>query len=227
MERFAMNDKPTRTATLSAIALAVFLAAPARAELVDRIVAVVGGRALAWSAAYEEARYQALRKAEPPPGWSPTETAPDGMNAVLTVLIDQTLLQQALSRSPFAPSGSEDVSDRVTEIEREYPSGEAYRAALQRCGFTEQQLRDRLARERLLMTFVDATLRPRVRLAEDAVASYYRDVLVPEMSAGGASAPPLDNVRLQIEEILTQQQINRLLEEWLEQLRRSARIERL
>ena len=227
-----MSDKPIHAAVWWGMTILVLVSLAARAEIVDRIVAVVGGRAIAWSAVDEEARYQAFRKGEQPTEWSVSAAAPDGMDTVLDALIDQRLLQQALSRSPFALAGSEDVAAQLREIEQSYPSADAFGAALRRYGLSEEQLSERLARESLLMAFVDATLRPKVRLAEEQIEAYYRDVLLPQLASTGTSQaaqapPPLEDVRPQIEEVLTQQQINqRLLEEFLQQLRRTTPIER-
>jgi len=218
--------------TAAGALLALGMVGPLRAEVVDRIVAVVGGSVITWSAVYEEASYQAFRKGEAPPAWTVSEPAPsDAFSVVVSQLIDQALLRQALSRSPFALAGSEEIQGRLREVEQSYPSAAAYREALARYRLSETQVSQRLARESLLFAFIDATLRPQVRLTAEQVESYYENVLVPQLrSAGGSSAessvPPLGDVRAQIEEILSQQQISRLLEPWLEQLRRSAKIER-
>ena len=220
--------KESYRAALRIVAALILSMCTARAEIVDRIVAVVGDRAIAWSAAYEEANYEAFRKHAEPPSASVAGPLSQELRTVLGVLIDQALLQQQLSRSPVALSGSEDIESRLAEIASEYPSPEAYREALVRYHLSEEQLIARLTRESFMLAFVDAALRPQVRVVPEDVDTYYRDVFVPELRAArsGAEAPPIEEVRGQIEEILTQQQINRLLDEWLQQLRRSTRIER-
>src|SRR5687767_7900728 len=108
-----MSTQPVRSAILLGLTSVLLTPFGVRAEIVDRIITVVGGRAIAWSAVYEEARYQAFRKEEEPPAWSASAAASEGFDAVLAALIDQTLLQQAFARSPFALSGSEDISARL------------------------------------------------------------------------------------------------------------------
>jgi hypothetical protein len=210
---------------------AIWLAAgpgPAAAEIVDRIVAVVGGRTISWSAVYEEACYQAFRKGSAPPAGSAAEPLTDGMRDVLSILIDQALLQQALTRSPFAPSGNGQSEAGVQEIAGGFATEQQYREALARYRLSEGSLRSRLERERMFLDFVDATLRSQVRLTPGQAESYYRDVFLRDLRASGndAAAPPLEDVRDQIEEILTQQQINALLDQWLAQMRRTTAIER-
>lgn len=221
---------------------ALLLAAPpGRGEIVDRILAVVGNggasaRVITWSAAYEEANYQAFRKGEEPPEWTASDpSGPNGAKEILQNMIDQALIEQALESSPFSPSGEEGIEDPMQLLEKQYPSPEAFRIALGRYHLSESGLAERLRRESLLAQFVDATLRPQAHVTPEQVENYYRNTFVPELgraggpAAGGASQeaaiPPLEEVRGRIEEILTEQQMDRLLEQWLAELRRRAKIE--
>jgi hypothetical protein len=60
--------------------------------------------------------------------------------------------------------------------------------------------------------------------------NYYESTLLPQLArnnqeADTATGPPsVDEVREQIQEILVQHEIDQRLEEWLQRLRRSARI---
>jgi hypothetical protein len=192
------------------------------------------GQIITWSAAYEEARYQALQAGEEPPEWpSATESNPR-LRQVIERMVDQLLLEQALNRSPIAPSDNEDVSDRMQEFMSRYPDPQEFEKELARYGLSERSLTNRLKREKQLMDFIEFSLRPDVRVTDEQVEEYYRSVLLPQLerdrdamrsTAGAAkSEPALDEVRGQIEEILTQQEIDRGLELWLQQLRRNARI---
>ena len=145
-------------------------------------------------------------------------------------MIDQLLLEQALNHSPIAPSPDEDVSDRIREIASQYPDVRTFRSELARYQLSERSLANRLRREKQLMEFVEFTLRPDVRVPPDQIEGYYETVLLPQLErdSGGADSsvdpPPLDDVREQIQEILTQQEIDRRLELWLQQMRRTASI---
>lgn len=215
---------------------------PARAEIVDRIVAFVdqpllgspaaAGQVITWSAAYEEACYEAFQNGSEPPQWSPVPSGDSPqLREVVTKLIDRVLLEQALKHSPFSPSAKDNVSERIQEIADRYPDAAEFQRALKRYHLTEENLADRLRRESQLMAFVDFSLRPDVRMSAEQIENYYETVLVPglENNAKGAgptaNIPPLDDVREQIQEILTQQEINHRLEQWLRQLRSRAKIE--
>ena len=210
-----------------------------RGEIVDRVVAVVetkfvggapgAGRIVTWSAVYAAACYEAFQKGSTPPQWSAADpsTSPE-FRAVLSRLVDQALLRQLLSRSPFAPSGDRDWQARFEAIKKRFPDDAAFRRELERYHLSETALADQLAGEALVLAFVDASLRPDIRIAPEQVENYYRTVFLPQWNvrnSGEARVPALDDVRPQIQEILTQQEMCRRLEEWLAQLRREARIE--
>ena len=211
-----------------AILLLLGLAAwPLRAEIVDRILAVVGDRVLTWSAALAEAHYQAFREGREPPGWAPPASAiSDDARQIVSRLVDQALLEQAMTRSPFSAPPDEDFQAPLRELQQRFSSPAAYREALARYHLTEEEVAARLAREGQLMAFVDATLRPQVRISPQQIEDYYQSGFLPEWQRrqDSAAAPPLSEVQAQIEEILAEQEINRLLERWLADLRRATSV---
>jgi hypothetical protein len=235
------------TAILSRTAaalLACIATVSARGEIVDRILAVVEqtflgsqatpGQIITWSGAYREARYQAFRQSQPLPEWSLSSSAgsPE-VRQILDRMIDQLLLEQALEHSPFTLSGEGEAAATLREIESRFSDAAAFQEELARYQLSETALASHLRRESRIMAFVDLTLRPDIRVTEEQVAGYYEAVFVPalrsgESREGGAGSlqdvPPLLEVREQIQEILVQQTMNRRLEEWLQQLRRSADI---
>ena len=192
---------------------------PLQAEIVDRILAVVGTRVITWSDVVAETNYQAfLGGREPPP--TPDLTAREPNEPILSKLIDQRLLEQERDALPLSFLEEGDTGRRREEIRQRFPEPEAYRQALARYRLTEVELTERLEREVNLMAFIERRLRPQVRLDPARVESYYTEILVPELRRQGQSAvSPLSEVREKIEQVLTEQEINRRLEEWLRDLR--------
>ena len=66
--------------------------------------------------------------------------------------------------------------------------------------------------------------RPAIRVDSHAVETYYREQLLPKMKAAGSDPLPLKQAQAQIQEILVQQQMNELLENWLKVLRTQTEI---
>src|SRR5690349_2856853 len=83
----------------------------ARAEIVDRIVAVVDGRVIAWSAAMAEANYEAFRNGEEPV----KSLDGEALAMIVSQMIEQTLLEKEMDRSLFSPPLSEAAGEKVTE----------------------------------------------------------------------------------------------------------------
>jgi hypothetical protein len=142
-------------------------------------------------------------------------------------MIDQALLAQAFERSPFAPTGGADIQEQIDLLEKKFPDAETYRSALARYHLNEEKLAEHLTRESLLFAYVDSTLRPQAHVSDAQIEEYYQKNLVPELrlQSGMEPIPSLEAYRGQIEEILAQQQMDRLLEQLLAQLRRSTKIE--
>lgn len=199
--------------------LVVLAASAARAEIVDRIVAVAGSRVITWSDLAAEARYQAFLANEEPPG--PDNLArPEIQGPILTRLIDQRLLEQDRDVLPFVPPDGSETDHKLDDLREKFPSPEAYRQALARARLTEADLLARVERETNLLTFVDRRLRPQVRLGTLETELYYHETFEPDLRRQGQTeVPPLDEVREKIEGIIAEQQMNERLEQWLRDLR--------
>jgi len=202
---------PVRTVLLLAL-----VALPLRAEIVDRILAVVGTRVITWSDVLAETNYQAFLGGQEPV--TPDKSLP--RDPILSRLIDQRLLEQERDALPLSFPDEGEAGRRLEEIRQRFPEPEAYQRALARYRLTEADLVARLEREANLMAFVERRLRPQVRLNPAEVEHYYSETLTPELRRQGQSAvPPLAEVRERIEQVLTEQEINRRLDEWLRDLR--------
>lgn len=201
------------------ILLLVVLAAAARAEIVDRMVAVAGDRVITWSDLVAEARYQAFLANEEPPG-AEELARPEIRELILTRLIERRLLEQDRDVLPFVPPDDSETDQKLDELRLKFPSLAAYRQALMRARLSEADLRERLERETNIMAFVDLRLRPQVRLDALETELYYLETFEPELRQQGQSEiPPLAEVRGRIEEILAERQMNQRLELWLRDLR--------
>lgn len=208
-----------RLAPIRSLLWLALLALPARAEIVDRLLAVAGTRVITWSDVLWEARYQAFLLGEEPP--EPGALAQkETKEPILSNLIDQRLLEQDLNALPLSAPDELETQRRFEELRQRFPSPEAYREALGRYRLREAELRERLERETNLMGFVESRLRLQVRFDPVETERYYQQTLVPELRQQGQTAiPPLAEVREQIEEVLAEQQMNRQLEQWLRDLR--------
>jgi peptidyl-prolyl cis-trans isomerase SurA len=191
-------------------------------EVVDRIVATVNGQIILQSDWDDALRYRALED-----GLAPGSINVEGRKAALDHLIDQELLRQQMPASDFRSATDEQIAMRVAEIRKQYPEAatdDGWKERLSQYGFSEADLKPRVALEIDLMHLVDAHLRPTVSIDSKSIESYYNQELLPQLRESGAQEVPLAQVTPQIKELLTQQRVNELLVAWLQSLRSGSEI---
>ncbi len=106
-----------------------------------------------------------------------------------------------------------------------FGSAAEFEARLSELGLDETTLRQLVARQIMVVTYVEERLGPRVFVSSDEITAYYDDVLAAEMRAQGQPLPPIQEVREQIREVLKQQRLNEEIDRWTEELRQKADVE--
>ena len=195
------------------------------AEIVDRMVAVVEGRVITWSTMMAEANYRAFQNGQEPVRVLEGEA----LGKIVSQIIDQMLLEKEMDNSPFVRPPTDGTGRReLEELRKRFPSAEAFQQALARYQLSEAGLIRRLELERAILSFIDYRLRPQVSVSAEMIETYYHGTLTPELIGGGnAQVPALEEVSSRIEQVLIQREINRLLEQWLEDLRSRAKVKRM
>jgi len=211
----------------AALAACVLLAAapapaqdprPAAAEspvLVDRIVAVVGEDPVLLS---EVEEVIGLGLAERGAGEGDTELR----ERVIDALIEQRLRFHEVDRSGFHRVPVTEIEARMAEIAAAFPDREAFLRRLAELGMTEQEVRQLVARQIAVLTYVEERLGARVFVGFDDIRAYYQETAVPGLERRGEPVPPLDEVREAIRAVLHEQRLNQELERWTEELRAEA-----
>lgn len=141
---------------------------------------------------------------------------------ILEQLIDQKLRFHEIDRYGFTEIPVEQVEKNVEQIRSRFPSDAAYEQRLKELGLDDKGVKALVARQLLVLTYVDERLGPRVFISLDDIRDYYANVLTPKMKKEGQPVPPLDDVREDIRDVLKQQRLNQELERWTEDLRRRA-----
>jgi hypothetical protein len=91
-------------------------------------------------------------------------------------------------------------------------------------GLTENSVKQHLDTEALILDFLDARLRPTVRIQPEDIEAYYHKEFASDARKAGTMAS-LSAAQSEIRELLIQQRINELLETWLYNLRQQAEIQ--
>jgi parvulin-like peptidyl-prolyl isomerase len=140
-------------------------------------------------------------------------------------LIEESLRFHEIDRFGFSEILLEDVELAYGEIESRYDSEEEFLGALEKLSITPEELRQLVARQLMVLTYVDERLGPRVFVSRDDIEAYYFGSLVPELESRQAAVPDLEEVREQIREVVKQQRLDEELERWTDELRQEADIE--
>ncbi len=75
-----------------------------------------------------------------------------------------------------------------------------------------------------ILSFIELRFRQGIRITPEEIETYYTGTLLPQYPAG-EKPPPLQQVSSRIEEILLQQRVNALFDNWLSNLRKQGQIE--
>jgi peptidyl-prolyl cis-trans isomerase SurA len=213
--------------TAATIQIFAQTAPPAGPVVLDRVVAVVNNQAILASDIDDEIRLSVL---DPGRGGLGVLTRVNALDQLIgRALIQQQIRQEDLESS--APAQAE-VDARLAQIRKELPacvrqncaSDAGWKAFLAAHGLTQERV-EAYARYRLeILRFIERRFRQGISIQPQEIQTYYKDTLLPQYGKGEA-IPPLDAVSARIEEILLQQRVNSLFDDWLSNLRKQGDVE--
>jgi peptidyl-prolyl cis-trans isomerase SurA len=153
---------------------------------------------------------------------NPGETTEAFRRRVLDGLIEERLRFHEVDRFGLEQVPVEDIESNVAKIRARFPDEASFQKALKEVGLDRKKLDQLVARQLLVLTYVDERLGPRVFVSLEDINRYYRDVLTPEMQHRGQPVPPIEDVREDIREVLKQQRLTQEMEKWTQELRQKA-----
>jgi peptidyl-prolyl cis-trans isomerase SurA len=190
-----------------------------KTAVLDRVVAVVDNQAILASDVDDEMRFNALQSGTN----SPADTPQNALNRV----IDRTLIDQQRALQPgVAEISAKEVDAALAKLRGEIPACAAgacktddqWRAVLAAHGFTESEIADRIRERLAILKFIDVRFGVAVRVSQAAVRTYFDQVLKPQLEKSHAVLPALNAVTPRIREILRQQQVDTMVDQWLKGL---------
>lgn len=189
-------------------------------EVLDRIVATVNGRAILESDVDDEIRYEELMNA------AEQKSVPPDRKAILDRLVDRELLNEQASTVEFVNTTEAEIDKQLDQIKSDHENGlkVSWSAALAKYGFTESEIRARIAQELNQLKLIDARLRPSIQVDQSAIETYYKIEFQPELQRSNSPPISLQEAAPKIRELLVQQSINAGLVVWLESLHSQAEI---
>jgi hypothetical protein len=214
---------------------------PASPAVLDRVVAVVNNQAILSSDLDDEIRLSVLDPAGVGLGVLTRKRALEQL--ISRALIQQQIRVEDVQAADLSQSGAPsdrssslgwqaEVDARLAEIRKQLPvcirqncaTESGWKAFLAAHGLTQERVEAYLRYRLQILRFIEQRFQPGIRVSPEQIESYYRGTLLPQYAAGEA-IPPLDQVAQRIEEILLQQQVNILFDDWLGNLRRQGEVE--
>jgi len=212
-----------------AVSLRTFAQTPEASEpvVIDKVVAVVNNQAILASDLDNEIRLSVL---DPNRGGMGVLTRARALDQ----LIGRDLIQQQIRQEDTQaalPSQAE-VDERLGEIRKELPNcvrencatDAGWKAFLAAHGLTQQRVENYLRFRLEILRFIELRFRQGISISPEEIDTYYHKTLLPQY-AKGETVPPLEQVSARIQEILLQQRVNGMFDDWLNNLRKQGDVE--
>ena len=130
-------------------------------------------------------------------------------------MIEQALIKREMELSRYPLPELSDAGESLKTLKAMYPSESDFQSALESYEITADELTRRLWWQLTLLRFIDYRFRPGIQIPTPDVQAYYRQQVSEWEQKGTQPIPTFEESRDQIEEILTQKQIDQSLEQWI------------
>jgi len=194
-------------------------AAGSQAVTLDRVVAIVNSDLILESDIEAERRFESFQ----PLGSARVRTRDELINR----LIDRALILQQIAMQPEPPVSEAQIDEELMQLRKTIPKCAAYHCEtdagwekfVREQGLTLPELREHWKLRTEVLRFIEERFRMGIRITDQEIHDYYNKTLIPAYQNQNAKAPPEGAIKDKIQEILLQQQVDKLLDDWLTALR--------
>lgn len=180
-------------------------AAPAEAQVVEEVLAVVGSSPILDS----DLRLAALV------GLVDGATGDAGRSDLLRARVRLELQFTDLETTGTLFRLDLDVDAALDQLVERGGGTDAVSQRLANAGFSWDDVRDLAVRVAAVTAYVEQRLRPRIRVTPEELEAAYAGELVPRLESLGETPPPLPEVRDLLQRLVTERRLNEQIEEWL------------
>jgi parvulin-like peptidyl-prolyl isomerase len=146
---------------------------------------------------------------------------------VIERLVDRALILQQAALQPEDVVPDKELDAQLVTVRRDIPACKQYhcdtdagwKKYLGDHGFTEGEFRARWMQRMQLLRFIEVRFRNGIAISDAEIKAYYEKTMLPEYAKRSVTPPPLERVSKRIEEVLLQQEVSELLQDWLKSLR--------
>ncbi len=187
--------------------------------MLDRVVAIVNNDLVLQSDVDAEERFAAFHPT--------SETEPVSRDKLIDRLIDRALIFQQMALQPSPPVTDEEVNAELSTLRKLIPKCAAYHCDTEAGwkkfvddqGFTLEELTERWRQRIEVLRFIEERFRMGIRILPADIDLYYTKTMIPAYEKEKAPAPAEATIADRIQEILLQQRVDTLLDDWLTALR--------
>jgi peptidyl-prolyl cis-trans isomerase SurA len=205
--------------TSSQAGSAVANAGPEFGVVLDRLIAVVNEDVILESDVDEERRFEEVQPYRSGPVFS--------RERIIERLIDRTLIRQQAAIEPEDAVQDKDLEAQLATLRKDIPACKQYHCEtddgwkkyLGDHGFTEEEFRARWKVRMQLLKFIEVRFRNGINVKDSEIQEYYEKSMLPEYAKQNVTPPKLETIKKRIEEVLLQQEVGALLQDWLKSLR--------
>jgi peptidyl-prolyl cis-trans isomerase SurA len=193
-----------------------------KAVVLDRVIAIINGDVLLQSDVDQELRFGVLEPFQVPAGQ-------DTPRRATRRLINRTLILQQMKEQQQLGITITDaqVQQGIKEMRENLPqcrkyhctTEEGWKAFLAANDLTEDQVEDRWRQRLAILRFIDIRFRTGIRISQQEIHDYYVKSIVPVYQKENEKPPAQDTIAPRIQELLLQEHVNELLQDWLKSLR--------
>jgi peptidyl-prolyl cis-trans isomerase SurA len=196
-------------------------AAPGQPVVLDHVIAVINGDVLLQSDVDEERRFAVLEPFSVPVG-------SDTLSRAARRLANRTLILQQMKEQQLGITVSdEDLQKVLSDLRDHLPKCRKYKcttedgwkAYLAANDLTETEVNARWRQRLMILKFIDLRFRSGIRIPKEEIEAYYTKSILPAYAQQNEKPPPVAQLSDRIQELLLQQHVNGLLQDWLKSLR--------
>jgi len=185
----------------------------------DRVAAIVNGDLILESDVEAESRFAAFQPFN--------EAKPVSRDELVDRLIDRAVILQQMALQPEPPITDAQVDAELATLRKAIPKCAAYHCEtdpgwqkfVADQGFTLGEVEERWRQRMEVLRFIEERFRMGIRIEQAQIDDYYRKTMLPAYKKENMTAPAEASIASHIQEILLQQQVDKLLDDWLASLR--------
>lgn len=140
-------------------------------------------------------------------------------------LIDQAFIRQEIQLGDYPRATWEEADQQLDRLKAgRYKTEDALQQALGRYGLVEPDLRFEFRNQLTVLRFIDQRFKPAVLVTDEEIEKYYREHQA-ELRRSNPGKASLDDLRDQIRDILAGEKVNEQFFTWLDDQRKTNKVE--